>query len=240
MFTHYRSEGLILKKIDRGEANQLLTIYTKDFGKLEILGKAIRKISSKLRAGAEVFYLSEIEFIQGKNYKTLTDAVLINKFPDIQNNLNGLKTAHLIARMTDKLVKGEEPDGRLWRLLRKTFQVLNSHSLSVDRYSLIYYYFLWNFFSLLGYCPQLQHCSLCQNKLNPERVFFNLKEGGLVCDKCSKKQKDSKKIHQDVVKILRLFLGKDWEVVKNLKILPLDKKALEDISQDYLSDFIKE
>jgi len=68
MFVHYRTQGLILKKEDQGEADLLFTIYTKDFGKLEILGRAIRKISSKLRSGAEIFYLSEVEFIQGKIY----------------------------------------------------------------------------------------------------------------------------------------------------------------------------
>lgn len=46
MFVHYRTQGLFIKEEDRGEANQLFTIFTKDFGKLEILGKAIRKISS--------------------------------------------------------------------------------------------------------------------------------------------------------------------------------------------------
>jgi len=39
MFTHYRTQGIFLKKEDRGEADQLFTIYTKDYGKLEILGK---------------------------------------------------------------------------------------------------------------------------------------------------------------------------------------------------------
>ena len=60
MFIHYRTNGVMIKKKDLGEADQLFTIYTKDFGKLEILGKAIRKISSKLRSGAELFYLFHI------------------------------------------------------------------------------------------------------------------------------------------------------------------------------------
>ena len=87
MFIHYRSEGLIFKKEDRGDADQLFTVFTKEFGKLEISAKAIRKISSKLRSGAEIFYLSEIEFIQGKAQKTLTDAVLIEKFTDLKKDL---------------------------------------------------------------------------------------------------------------------------------------------------------
>lgn len=80
MFVHHRTKAIVLKKVDRKEADQLFTLYTEDFGKLTVLGRAIRKISSKLRSGIEIFYLSEIEFIQGKAYKILTDAVLIEKF----------------------------------------------------------------------------------------------------------------------------------------------------------------
>lgn len=39
MFVHYRTQGIFLKKQDRGQADELFIIYTKDFGKLEILGK---------------------------------------------------------------------------------------------------------------------------------------------------------------------------------------------------------
>jgi DNA repair protein RecO (recombination protein O) len=106
MFLHYRTLGIFLKKEDWAEADQLFTVYTKDFGKLEILGKAIRKISSKLRSGAEIFYLSEIEFIQGKTHKTLTDAILIEKFENLKNNLNKLKVAYEISQVLDNLVSG--------------------------------------------------------------------------------------------------------------------------------------
>ena len=90
MFVHYRTKGFVLKKECREEADQLFTLFTKDFGKLEVLGKAIRKISSKLRANIEVFYLTEVEFIQGKNQKILTDAILIEKFKNLRENLKKL------------------------------------------------------------------------------------------------------------------------------------------------------
>jgi len=94
MAVHYRTRGFVIKKTGRGEADQLFTIYTQDFGKLEVLGKAVRKIKSKLRGGIGLFYLSEIEFIQGKKTKTLTGAILIEKFPNIRKSLKKLeKTA---------------------------------------------------------------------------------------------------------------------------------------------------
>jgi DNA repair protein RecO (recombination protein O) len=143
--------GLILKKEDRGEADQLFTVYTKDFGKLEILGKAIRKISSKLRSGMEVFYLSEIEFIQGKGYKTLTDSLPLEKFKNLRQDLNRLKIAYQMAEAADDFLRGPEPDEKIWSLLLKVFRKIDDQKFSVRNLPALYRYFLFNFLSFLGY-----------------------------------------------------------------------------------------
>lgn len=235
MFIHYRTQGLILKKENRSEADQLFTIYTKDFGKLEILGKAIRKISSKLRSGLENFYLSEIEFIQGKTYKTLTDAILIEKFENLRKDLKKLRIAFKISEALDNLVKGQEPDEKVWQLLNETFNKLDNCSLFTVHCSLIYYYFLWNFLSILGYKPELYHCSLCQKKLLPMSLYFSPKEGGIICQKCLVKEKESVKIEPEIVKILRLILERNWKVLSKLKIEKSHPKSLKIISDYYLS-----
>ena len=235
MFVHYRTEGLILKKENRGEADQLFTIYTKDFGKLEILGKAIRKISSKLRSGADIFYLNEVEFIQGKAYKTLTDAILIERFPNLRKDLKRLKIAFEISEIIDNLIRGEEKDEQIWQLLRKTLERLNNVYLSIKECWLIYYYFLWNFLSILGLQPQLNLCSICQKKLTPKNLYFNEKEGGLICSNCFEKVKDRKKINPDTVKILRLIFEKNFEFLKRLKIEKKLQKEIKEISENYLS-----
>ena len=122
-FQHYRTRAVFLKQEGRGEADQLFTVFSKEFGKLEILGRAIRKITSKLRSSAQLFYLSEIEFIQGKNYKTLTDAVVIDKFKEMQERPEAMEALHKIAVLFDLLGK-EEADDRIWQLLLNTFQSL--------------------------------------------------------------------------------------------------------------------
>ena len=131
MFNHYRTQGFILKKTDQGESDRIFTIFTKDFGRLELLAKAERKIKSKLRAGLELFYLSEIEFIQGKIYKTLTDAILIEKFQNLRNDLGKLYIAYKISEDLDNFVRGEEPDEKIWHLLNETFEKLNNSLLKI-------------------------------------------------------------------------------------------------------------
>jgi DNA repair protein RecO (recombination protein O) len=235
MFVHYRTKGIIFKKEDRGEADQLFTFYTEDFGKLEILGRAIRKISSKLRSGAELFYLSEIEFIQGKTHKTLTDAISIEKFRNLRESLKRLSIAYKISEVLDKLVKFQEPDEKIWQLLNEVFQKLNSLSLVISHLSLLYYYFLWNFLSILGYKPELYKCVFCQKKLIPEKLYFSPKEGGLICQNCFKGAKEASEIKPEIIKILRLILKRDWQILSKLKIELKYMKPLELISGKYLS-----
>jgi len=234
MFLHYRTQGFILKKINRGEADRIFTIYTKDFGKLDLLAKAERKIKSKLRAGLESFCLSEIEFIQGKIHKTLTDTILINNFKNLRGDLKKLEIAHQISDLMDNLLKGEEADPKIWQLLNETFEALNKSSESQVLGSMIYYYFLWNLLSVLGYQVELYYCSICQKKITPQNISFSLKEGGLVGEECQDKTKSSQSISPDTVKTLRIILRKDLVILRRLKVDNQTLKELNRISNYYL------
>ena len=231
MFVHYRTQGIILKKIDRGEADRIFTIYTKDFGKLELLAKAERKIKSKLRGGLELFYLSEIEFIQGKTHKTLTDAILIDKFKNLRRDLKRLAIAYKISEVLDNLVKDQEPDEKIWQLLNEVFSKLNSLEIKNSKLEILYHYFLWNLLSILGYQPELYNCSLCQKKVTPEKLYFSQKEGGLICPSCFRKigvpSGSGQEVKPETIKILRIILKKDWPTLSKLKI---EAKYLKELS----------
>jgi len=228
MATHYRTEGYVLKKTDLREADQLFTVYTRDYGKVDILGRAIRKMTSKLRSGIELFYLSEIEFIQGKAYKTLTDAILINKFKNIRNDLEKMKTAYQIVDMVDGLIKGQEPDERIWKLLNESFE-----RLSLSTY-LIYHYFFWNFLSVLGYQIDLYNCVYCKKQLIPLKLYFNAQEGGIFCAKCFNESEDRIDVSPETIKIVRLLSERDWNVLERFKIDEKHKEELQRLSDYYL------
>ncbi len=204
MAVHYRTEGFFIKETDRGEDSQLFTVYTQNFGKLVILGKAIRKIKSKLRGGVGLFYLSEIEFIQGKSRKTLTNAILIDKFPNIRKDLKRLAVARRITGVLDELVSKEEKDDQIWQLLEETFNRLNLLEIKDSTLEILYYYFFWNLVSLLGYQPELQNSLI-----------------------------DGEKVHGDIVKILKVILKKDWSILSRLRIEAVHKKLLKEVSGCY-------
>ena len=235
MAVHYRTEAFLIKKKDWLENDQFLTFYTKDFGKVEVLGKAIRKINSKLRGGIEIFSLSNIEFIQGKNYKTLTDTNIIEKFPNLKKDLKKREVADKISQVLNDLLKEEEKDIEVWEVLYEVFKNLNDQNNKILNYYLLFYYFFWNIISVLGYQIDFYHCALCHRKIPNANNFFNLEAGGIICNNCFKNKKNIKEIPNDIIKILRIILKKDIDFLMKLKI---EKKHLEGlylISQEYLS-----
>ena len=235
MALHYKSRGLVIKKSDIGEADRIFRVFTKDFGKIEISGRAIRKVASKLKAGLDIFFLSDVEFIQGKTYKTLTDSFPVSKFNKIKKDLSKLKTAYKIAEAVDVLVGGEEKDEKIWNLLNETMERLEEDSASRKNYQSFYNYFIWNLFSELGYHPQLYKCSVCLSELNPSYIYFSSPAGGAVCINCNK---TGKRVNADTIKIIRLILKKDWGTISKLNITPFSKKLFSDTTKDFYSHIL--
>lgn len=231
MTTRYKTRAFVFRKSNVNEADRIFSVFTDDFGRLDIFAKAIRKITSKLKSGIDIFFMSEVEFIQGKSRKTLTDATAIEKFRNISQDLEKLKIANGISEVLDNFIKGEEKDRKLFNLVEEVFIKLNDSGLKIKKYPLLYCYFLWNALSFLGYHPEVQKCNTCQEKLNPYSVYFSNKSGGIVCKKCSGHDSLAKEINSDVVKILRLIFKKDWDTISKLKIEQSSQKLLEDISE---------
>ena len=171
--------------------------------------------------------MSEIEFIQGKSQKTLTDAIRLERFDNILNNPEKFQIACKISDLIDNFVKGEEKDGEIYNL------IADSLGSKVS-----YQYFFWNFFSELGYRPEVEKCARCGQKLIPYNIYFSNGEGGVVCKKCGLADRGALKINSDIVKILRLILKKNWNIFSRLKVEQNSRKMLEEISNNYYFYFL--
>ncbi len=233
MTLRYKTEGFVFKKEDNLDSNRIFSVFTREFGRVEVLGRAIRKIDSKLRGGMELFSLSYIEFIQGRLKKTLTDAVFLEKFKNIFEDEKVLQVANKISQIADSFIKGQESDEKILDLLVDSFSKLNQCRANEVQCNLLYYYFFWNFVSILGYNPELSNCADCQKKLNPYELYFSSKEGGVICKNCYASKRDGMKIKSDIVKVLRLILKKDWSILSKIRMENNLRDSLDYISENY-------
>ncbi len=241
MTIKHRTKAFIFKKKERAEADQVFSVFTEDFGKLEIVARAIRKTKSKLRAGIDVFYLSEIEFIQGKNNKTLTDAVKIKKFSNINDDINKFEAAHRVADTLEGFIKGQEKDKKTFDLLNEFFENLNYRTHKNKNRQLIFYYFFWNCASIQGYKLEIEKCATCQKKINPDSIYFSAKAGGIMCSNCFQQKRVVAelcfKINEDVIKVLRLIFAKNWNIISRLKVDEYSQDLLNKIYENSILSF---
>jgi DNA repair protein RecO (recombination protein O) len=126
----------------------VITAYTQDFGKLKLVAISARKIISKLRGGLEPLCLSELEFIEGRSRLVVTDAQAYERYGTIRGDLARLQAAFQVLDSVDRLIRGQEADPTVWKLLCETLSFLNN-PLAVPQKALSQ--FSPRFFALLGY-----------------------------------------------------------------------------------------
>lgn len=113
----YKTQGIILKHIDLGENSRLFTIYTKDFGKISVRARAVKKPTSKLAGHLEPLTLSQLVIASGKFLDIIIDALAINNFRGLRSSLQGLAVAIYACELVDKLTGERVPDERVFDLL---------------------------------------------------------------------------------------------------------------------------
>ena len=235
-----RVRGFVFHKNDINDSDRIFSVFTYEFGRIEIFGKAIRKMHSKLRSGIDVLCLSEIEFFQGRNKKTLTDAKIVKKFNAVYYDVEKFQIISKITQYLKEAIQGSQKDETLFFLIQEIFEKLESEALNPKGKNILFEYFIWNLMNIQGKRPHIESCMLCKGKLDPDPIYFSMKEGGALCQKCVGNDKDAKKINSDIIKILRLIIKKDWDVLSKLTFELSSKKLLEEVSLMTMQNFIHE
>lgn len=135
----FSSEGIILKRLSFGEADRILTVYSKDYGKLTLLAKGVRKLGSRKRGSVEVFSCIKFSAIQGKVWDIVIETQLKESYQGVRRDLKKASVAYFFLETIDKLVHGEEEHQALYKLLTKYLERINffTSSLKIVRQDFI-------------------------------------------------------------------------------------------------------
>ena len=121
----YKTEGIIIKSLDLGELDRLITVYSRSEGKILARAISARKRESKLRGYLEPFTYSNFLLAKSKTIDIITDIEPIGNFSQLHGNLESLAYAYYFAELIDKLVVAPERDDKIWALIKRAMEVLN-------------------------------------------------------------------------------------------------------------------
>lgn len=120
----YTTQGIVLKKINMGEADALFSIYTQEYGKIRAYAQGVKKEEAKLKGHLESLNLVSSGFVLGKQGERLVQASLLNPWPKIRFDWHRLSTAYYLAALVDQHCLAGERDINLWNFLLGSFQKL--------------------------------------------------------------------------------------------------------------------
>ena len=122
----YQTKAIVLKRIDYGEADRIITFFTSDRGKVTVMAKGVRKPKSKLAGGIELFSVCDIGGIVGKrNMDTLVSSRLEVHFEHIVKDYDSLQLGYSMIQLTDKLTD-DDAGTEYFDLLRAGLEGLNN------------------------------------------------------------------------------------------------------------------
>ncbi len=113
----YKTEGIVIGRINFGEADRILTIYTRGFGKLRVLAKSARKLTSRKSGALELFNQVKLCLAKGKNLDIITEAEVVRSFRPWRRNLKKVALAYHFSELVERLTPENQKSEEIFSLL---------------------------------------------------------------------------------------------------------------------------
>lgn len=120
-----RTKAIIIKKQNTNEYDQLVTCYTREFGKLTAIAKSVLKPSSIQAMHLDILNLVDFELVEGRSMPIITGAHSENNYRGIKNSVPLTAGAYFFAEVLDKMVPDSEKDENLWNFTVEVLEKLD-------------------------------------------------------------------------------------------------------------------
>ena len=174
------TQGIVLRETNYKEADKILTVLTRDWGKRTVKARGCRRKNSKLTAASQLLVYSELTLSERGEFTTLTEADPLEQFWPVRQDLETLALASYFAEVAEASAQEGETCPELLSLLLNCLYALDT--LKKPR-ALVKAVFELRLLCLTGYEPLLDACAVC-GAPEPLRARLHLSQGVLCCAAC--------------------------------------------------------
>jgi DNA repair protein RecO (recombination protein O) len=200
----YKDEGVVLKTINLGEADRIVTLFTRDHGKVRAVAKGIRKTKSRFGARLEPFTHTALIVYRGRSLDTITQADILTSFDEVRTDYARLTSAAALVEIVEKVTPERERATATYRLLLQGLGALRA-----GKGGTVVPAFLIKLLSISGYHPQLTTCAGC-GETSAGLGGFSPAFGGAVCASCWRDDRDALDVSVDRLRLLARLLASDF------------------------------
>lgn len=231
----YRTEAIVLRRINFGEADRIITVITPARGKLRLVAKGVRRPKSRKSGHLELFMRVELMLAKGRDLDVVTQAEASGYFPRLATDLFRYGCASYAVELIDRFAVEEHGTASFYRLLNETLERLCS---DIEPALILRYYEL-KLLEVAGFRPELFKCVGCGQQIQPQDQFFSFEDGGVLCPPCGSVQRGGLAIHLPALKVLRHFQRSSYEQITELQLRAATSTEVERILYAYLNNILE-
>lgn len=195
---------MVLRTHKLGEADRIVTLLSRQHGKIRAVAKGVRRTASKFGARLEPFMVADIQFYVGKSLDIIQQAETIASYgAEIVDDYPRYTAASVMVETADKITEAEGSTQQYLLLVG----ALRSLSLSEHPVQLTLDSYLLRALSLAGWAPTFDSCARCGDIGEHENFVIQL--GGVICHQCA--PTGAAKISSEVLRTLDALIVGDWE-----------------------------
>jgi DNA repair protein RecO (recombination protein O) len=227
----YRTEAIVLRRSDFGEADRLLTVFTPDRGKLRLLAKGARKPTSRKSGHVELFSRGQFLVAVGRDLDIVTQAETLEPYLPLREDLLRTTYAYYVAELADAFTAERDENRPLYHLLEDAYGWL----CAADDLPLVARYYELHLLGLVGYQPQLFVCGGCRKRLEPEVNYLSAADGSVFCPQCGYDRVGTRQISVNALKVLRFLQTREWETCGLLHLSTQSQAEVEQAMNQYIT-----
>lgn len=226
-----KCEGIIIRTTNYGETNKIVTLYTREWGKVGVMARGAKKPNSRLAAVTQLFTYGYFLVQKSSGLGGLQQGEIISSMRSIKEDIFLTAYASYIVDLTDKSLDDRKPNPFLFELVYQTLNLINE---GYDAEILVNI-FEMKMLNTLGLYPVLNQCTICGH--TEGHFSFSIREGGLICHRCLEKDPYHLKISPATVKLLRLFYYLDLSRLGNISVKSETKAELKKVISAYYDEY---
>ncbi len=231
----YRTEAIVLRRSDFGEADRLLTLFSADRGKTRAIAKGARKPQSRKTGHVELYMRSKFLVAEGRDLDIVTQAELIEAYPRLREDLVRATYAGYAVELLDRFTVDDDPHRDIYDLLALALATLDE----TEELLLFARFYELRLLSLTGFQPRLFNCVSCGEAISEQDQFFSPDLGGLLCPACGPADPRAVPVTAVAVKVMRYLQTRPWDTVSQLHLRPAVLHEMERIHYDYLTHILE-
>ncbi|WP_301107424.1 DNA repair protein RecO [Sporosarcina sp.] len=225
-----KMEGFVLKSIPYGESNKIVTLYTREAGKITAMARGAKKPASRLAAITQTFTHGYFLIRASRGMGSVEQGELIDSIRHIRSDLETTAYAGLIVELIDRLTESEQANEGIFRLLAESFHAMEE-GYDAEAISL---FVQWKMLPVAGIHPILHECANCG--ATEGEFAFSFQQIGFLCHRCFRVDPYIIRLSPIQIKLIRMFYTVPLDQIGKLEL----KKPTKTFMQKLVSTIYHE